>query len=113
MVVGNQRHFFSYIAAHIQEGKKNAILVKDRYQAAAITTYLETLNIPVASQATPNITKGKAFHVLKLGLPPEFSDEGDFANNVMFLVSSLILLSKSLTLGPRRHLSSSAILFIN
>ena len=80
MVVGNQRYFFSYIAAHIQEGKKNAILVKDRYQAAAITTYLEALNIPVASQATPNITKGKAFHVLKLGLPPEFSDEGDFAD---------------------------------
>ena len=80
MVVGNQRYFFSYIAAHIQEGKKNAILVKDRYQAAAVTTYLEALNIPVASQATPNITKGKAFHVLKLGLPPEFSDEGDFAD---------------------------------
>ena len=61
--------FFSYIGHEILRLPRElsfAVLVKDRYQAFDITTYLQNIGLSVATTATANITEGAAFKFLKL-----------------------------------------------
>jgi len=68
-----KEYFFSFIAREIQTLTQSeeatfsdfAILVKDRYQAARLKTYLESLNIPTSAKSTEPLIQTTAYAFFK------------------------------------------------